>query len=140
MGPMVVGVSFSGGKADLRLRVALADRIRDKCSATFGGAAAGRMISRKCLTYKRLLNGASETRTRDLLHAMQTRSQLRHGPGWLDYVPTTPAMQLPVVQRPSQDVAEQNRLVTPLIRPVHVEPCGPAELQIQPDAGTQWSV
>ena len=26
------------------------------------------------------LTGASETRTRDLLHAMQTRSQLRHGP------------------------------------------------------------
>ena len=29
--------------------------------------------------------GASETRTRDLLHAMQTRSQLRHGPGERDY-------------------------------------------------------
>ncbi len=26
------------------------------------------------------ITGASETRTRDLLHAMQTRSQLRHGP------------------------------------------------------------
>ncbi len=42
-----------------------------------------RMIRCKSLTCNELRIGASETRTRDLLHAMQTRSQLRHGPALL---------------------------------------------------------
>ncbi len=40
-----------------------------------------RIASRKSLGYKEIWNGARGTRTPDLLHAMQTRSQLRHGPG-----------------------------------------------------------
>ena len=39
-------------------------------------------------------NGARGTRTLDLLHAMQTRSQLRHGPSQVDYAPRAPSMQL----------------------------------------------
>ena len=53
------------------------------------------MIRRKSLADHKIQTGASETRTRDLLHAMQTRSQLRHGPVDGDYYTTRREVQPP---------------------------------------------
>ena len=74
-----------------------------KCSATSAKAGGGRMISRKLFAYSELRTGASGTRTHDLLHAMQTRSQLRHGPVQADYDKRRAWLQLGRVGRPDAD-------------------------------------